>query len=236
MAVWKPNKLAIKGALASFHETLANIPTIWQNHCMMADSTTSVEQYVFPGFVPTPRLFVNGRTIQGLRDFKFNITNNEYELSILIDRKSFEDEQYGLINSRLQELAEVWGTFKDYLFAQLLINGDVSGNVGWDGTLFYTTSRTIGGSATIDNAKTSAAATSTIPSVIEFRAAMESAKATMRGYQDDQGRPFNSLATKNLRVIVPPTYESVAMEALNASIITGSGASAVEAGDRKSVV
>ncbi len=220
MATWKPANLIVKGAVAAFHERLGQIPQVWQNHCANYPSTTSTEQYVFPGFIPEPREFLNGRQIQGLRDFTFNIENNEYELSISIARKHFEDDQTGLIAARMREVAEVWGTYKDYLFAQLLINGATSGYNGWDGATFYQASRTIGDSGTIDNDTTSAAATGTIPTSAEFLADLGTIEATMRRYNDDQGRPFNSLAATDLRIVIPPTYKWALTEALNASFIS----------------
>jgi len=220
MATWQPANLIVKGAQRAFHERLAQIPTIWQNHCAVYDSDTAVEPHSFPGFIPKPREFLNGRQIQGIRDFTFNITNNEYELSIAINRKHFEDDQTGLIAERMREVAEVWGTFKDYLFAQMLINGATAGYTAWDGTVFFGDTRAIGGSANIDNATTSAATTGTIPTAGEFIADLKTIKALVRRYQDDTGRPFNQLAVQNLRTIVPPSYEAAAFEALNAAFIS----------------
>lgn len=219
MAVWKPGNLIVKGAQRAFHERLSEIPTIWQNHCAIYDSNTAVEPHAFPGFIPKPREFLNGRQIQGIRDFSFNITNNEYELSILIDRKHFEDDQTGLIAERMREVAEVWGTFKDYLFAQLLINGPSAGFVAFDGGIFYKDDRTIGDSGTIDNQLTSAAA-GTLPVVAEFFTGVKTSKTQLRKFKDDTGRPFNILAISDTRVIVPPAFEHVAFEALNATFIS----------------
>jgi len=221
MATWKPDNLTVKGAVAAFHERLAEIPTIWQNHCAQYGSTTSQEQYVFPGFIPKPRLFLDGRQIQGLRDFTYTITNNEYELSLAINRKHWEDDQVGLIASRMREVAEVWGTYKDFLFSELLVNGATAGNNGFDGATFYQSTRTIGDSGTIDNTLTSnAAAADNIPDKTEFIADLKLAKTQMRDFNDDTGRPFNTLAVGDLRVVVPADYESAAFEALNAQFIS----------------
>lgn len=221
MATWKPAGLIVKGAQAAFHQTLDAIPSVWQDHCAIYQSDTAVEPHAFPGFIPRPREFLSGRQIQGLRDFTYNVTNNEYELSIAIDRKHFEDDQTGLIAERMKEMAETWGTFKDYLFAQLLINGSSSGFTAFDGTIFYADTRVIGASANIDNLTTSvAAADPAVPTTAEFLADLKLSKASIRKYQDDTGKPFNSLAVQDLRVIIPPDFEAPVFEALNATFIS----------------
>ena len=217
MAVWKPANLIVKGALNTFHQRMSEIPTVWQNHCQTTTSTTATEQYVWPGFVPQPREFIDGRSIQSMIDFTWNVENNEYELTLLINRKHFEDDQTGLINSRMREIAEIWATFKDFQFATLLEAGGTG--LAYDGVAFYGDTRTIGSSANIDNNLTSAAATGTIPTSAEFQTALRDSKAAMWRFQDDKGRPFNAAAINQLRVIVPPEYEYPAREALNASII-----------------
>lgn len=216
---WRPNNLIVKGALAAFHERLGQIPTIYQKHCQTVASTTATETYAWPGMAPVPREFINGRSIQGLRDFTYNVTNNEYELSLAISRKHFEDDQTGLIAARMREMAEVWGTYKDYLFATLVEAG--ASGTAYDAVTFYNASRTIGDSGTIDNINTSAAATGTTPTAAEFLDALGDAKTQLRGFNDDQGRPFNTLAATQLGVIVPASFERSGMEALNSSFIIG---------------
>ena len=88
------------------------------------------------GFAPQPREFLNGRQFQNMIDMDFTLTNNEYELSMIINRTHWEDDQTGLIRQRFSELGEVWGSFKDNLFAQLLAAGSDSGNNSFDGTTF----------------------------------------------------------------------------------------------------
>ena len=225
MATWKPDGLIVKGAQRAFHEKLASIPEIWPNHCKQLSSNTQVEPHAFPGFVPQPREFLNGREIQGLNDFTFNIENNEYELSIAINRKHFEDDQTGTIAERMREMAEVWGTFKDYLFAALMTNGATAGNVAFDGTIFYADTRVIGSSANIDNDHTSAATggTATVPLASELLAVLPTITSVMRKYQDDQGRPFNRLAAQKIRFVIPPEYESAFRQTLRATTTTTGG-------------
>lgn len=218
---WAPDNLRTKGALATFHQALDKIPIIWDKHCFIQKSTTNQETYSFPGFVPEPRLFLNSRQFRGMRDFTFNLENFEYELSMIINRKHWEDDQTGLINARMSEMAEVWGTFKDSLFTTHLANGNVAGSTGWDGVVFHGDSRTIGDSGTIDNNISHAAATGTTLTTAEWITMATAAREALLGFNDDTGRPFNVQAISNLRFICHPDQFGTGMEAMKATLIGG---------------
>ncbi len=224
MAVTKLSNLIVKGVMTNFHEGMESVPSIWQNHCMITDSTTATERYVWPGQLPRPREYVNGRQIQELRDFTYNIENSEYELTILLDRNYVEDDQTGLMMQRVRECGEAWAEFKEYQFSTLLTGG-ASSTSTYDGTAFYADSRTIGDSAAIDNNLGGAAATSTIPTAPELISAINTTKATMLRYQSDKGTPYNAGAIRNLRVIVPPTFEAPCLEATVATTLPFEGTS-----------
>lgn len=211
-----------KGTIANFMQAMANTPTIWEEHVQRVSSTAASEQYVWPGFLPVPREFLSGRNFQGIIDFTYTVTNGEFEMSFLIDRKSMEDDQHGMINSRIQEAAEAWATFKDFQFiTELLVEGDTL-TTTFDGTAFHTDTRTIGGSANIDNASTTvAAADDSVPTSAEFLTVLNTMMSTMSRYQDDQGRPFTATAMNNLRMIVPPEFVRAATEGVNSTLIGG---------------
>ena len=224
--MWSPDNLRTKGALAVFHQALEAGPSVWPLHAMTINSTTNAETLVFPGFVPRPRQFLGDRQFQGARDFTYTVTNNEYELSMIVDRKHWEDDQTGLINARFQEMGETWREYKDALFATLLTNGNVSGNNGWDGVVFHGGSRTIGGSGTIDNDITENIVDTAAATTAEAQASAGLAWRTFSLFNDDQGRPFNAQAVTNMRVICPPGHTGGFYGAMNATL-TGGGDSNV---------
>lgn len=225
MASWLPDNLRTIGAKATFHQALDAIPTFWQNHCQIETSTSNTETYTFPGFLPEPRLFLNSRQFVGARDFTFNLENNEYELSMIINRKHWEDDQTGLIKARLTEMAEVWGTFQDSLFSLLLTGGNDSGSNGFDGTTFHHDNHTSGSSLglTFDNNLTSTAAAGTIPTPAELILQMSVIRAAFLSFTDDQGRPFNTLAAQKMRAIVHPDNEGAMYEAMHSTMVGSSG-------------
>jgi phage major head subunit gpT-like protein len=213
-------KLGTKGALANFHERLSTIESVWDKHSLRVPSTTQTETYVMPGFTPTPRQFLDSRQIQNMNDFTFDIANNEYELTMVIPRKSMEDDQTGLIRARMQELAEVWGTYKDSLFAALLEAGNVSGNNDVFGNTFHGDSHTIGTSGVCDNNRTGDH-TVTTATVAEALTIISNIRIAYYSFRDDTGRPFSPQALTNLRVIVPPGHERPFYEAMNQTVTGG---------------
>lgn len=233
MALTVLPSLVLKGALAAFHQKMETMPQIYRNYSMDVTSTTQTEKYSWPGVIPVPRVFENARSIQGFRDFDFDITNKTYELTILIDLEDFEDDQVGGINMRFLELAEVFGTFKDQLFAELLENGadatdgippiNSADNISFP--TFYDDTATVGDSATIDNDYTTGASggpAGTRPTPNELSSALDDDKATMSKFEDDQGRPiFNAVARNQVRCVIPVEYEMVFREVMNTNFVMG---------------
>jgi len=230
MAVWVPNTLAVKGALDAFHQRIDQIPEVWSNYALEVPSTTSQETYAYAQAVPEPRIMTGERHIQGMGDASFAVTNETIELTILVAREQFEDDQVSGINSRFREMAEVYKTFKDSQFTTKLVNGSSTtlGLAPIDGLAFFHDTRTIGGSGTIDNDVTSAAAAATgIPTTSEFLLQLAVWKAAMLRYKDDQGRPFNIQASTKMRIAIMPEAEAVVRAALNSAfvpIVAGDGA------------
>lgn len=221
---WTPDNLSVKGAKRSFDQAMEAGPTIWDKHCRTYPSETDTEALTFPGFLPAPREFLDSRQFQGARDFRYNVQNKEYELSMLVTRKAWEDDQTGGVNIRFAETAEVWRTFKDAQFAALLAAGNVAGSLGFDGTVFHSDTHTaIGGSGAFDNilgtniAATTPFATTT---VAEAQTSITAARKAFWTFNDDQGRPYNSQAIVNMRAIIPPNHEDSYAVAIGAGVIS----------------
>ncbi len=234
MAITYLPKLALQGATAAFYDALDATPQVWQNHVMMVPSTSAKETYTFPGSMPIPRVLTNTRSIQGFRDMKFDVVNQTHELTIMVKLEDFEDDQVAGITRRFAELGEVFGTYKDQVFAALLTDNAAppmadDAAVTWAN--YYTASSgTVGASATMDNTGTGVTATgapgATTPTTQEFLNAVSKAKAAFLGSgsndlgRDDQGRAgFNNLAATKLACVIPPIYETAAKTAQNSVVV-----------------
>jgi phage major head subunit gpT-like protein len=229
---WAPNNLATKGALASFHQAMETVDPVFLRHAQITQSTSASETYVFPGFIPTPRQFLGNRQFQDARDFTFTLTNSEYELSMIVNRKSWEDDQVGLINARMAEMGEVWNSWKDSLFATLLTNGNVSGNNGFDGTTFHADTHATGTTGLVaDNNIAGVAAVTTAITAAEFLTMTNTARSTFLGFTDDTARAgYNKVAVNNLRFIMTTGHGRGAFEAMNQVAYTGGSGATAEFG------
>lgn len=221
MGVWYPSESTVRGIRGDLEEALDAYPQIWPEHVTRVPSTTQIEPFVWSGAVPKPRKMEDGRRVQGLRQFTYNIENNEYELTVLIDRKTFEDQQIGTVQRRVSELSEAWGPFKDEIVAEMLEAGASTG-LAYDGTAFFDDTRTEGDSGAIDNNTTSvAAAADAVPTSAEFLAAMNAIMVLMGGYADDQGRKGTQMtAMRQLRVIGELALNRPILEAIKATQIS----------------
>lgn len=211
-----------KGTIANFAQALETAPNVWQNHVQNIPSDAPTETHVWAGTLPKPREFISGRNLAGIRDFTFDVANQEFEMSFLIDRKSMEDDRHGQINSRISEAAEVWATFKDEQFASLLEDGD-SSTATFDGTAFFDATRTIGASVALDNIDTTAISVNDGPTATEVGLAVHSNMILLGTMQDDQGRDgYNAVAMQNLRFIGHPQYQRGYQEFFESTTISQS--------------
>ncbi|UCC31927.1 MAG: Mu-like prophage major head subunit gpT family protein [Phycisphaerales bacterium] len=234
--IWRPDDLRVKGALAAFQEPIDAAPNVWQNHVMTTESTGEKETYTFAGAVPVPREMVDGRTVQGLIDHKFDVKNKTYEATWGINREYFEDDQTGQITRMFGEMGEAFANWKDYYFATSILEGSsvppIAGADGWSAlTTFFDTAFTVGESGTMDNLRTStddpqlAVTDSTMATASEFIGLAMAARKAFLGYKDDKARLFNTTASQRIRAVIPPGHERGAAEALQATFIAQSSGS-----------
>lgn len=211
-----------RGTKAQFMEALSAAPNVYEPHCMIIPSDAPDEQYVWVGAMREPQEFLSERSLDALREYSLTITNKEYELSMLINQTSMEDDKHGMINKRISDMALAWSTFRDALFALLLINGETATDT-FDGTTFHDDTRTIGDSAQIDNSLTAAIAAINSPTVAELGTAIQLIQSAMWRYQDDKGRTaFNAGAMSRLMCAIPPEHFRVFTELVNSSLISNS--------------
>jgi len=214
--------ITARGTRADFVDAIGTAPNVWMKHCKQVESDAPDERYTWLGMLPIPRRFISERNIQGVRDFTFTVENFEYEMSFIVDQKTGEDDRHGTVQARIKEIAEVYATFKDSLFASLLIAGESSTDT-YDGTAFHSASRTIGQSGTIDNTEEATITPDNSPSVAEIKAALKHIIESMWRYADDQGRvAYNAAAMTRLACAIPPEHHQVFTEAINSSLISNS--------------
>lgn len=210
------------GTKAQFREAQATIPTIWEKFTQTIDSDAPSETHVWTGMLPQPREFVSGRSFQGFRDFTYTVENEEFELSILIDQNTKEDDRHNLVETRIRDMARIWFMFKDAQFATLMTSGGSTGFTSYDGVTFWNDAHVIG-ATTFDNNLTKGIADDTAPTVAEMKIEARLMLVALQSAQDDQAQEgYNWPALGKVLFMGDQRYEQSFKETINATL-TGGG-------------
>ncbi len=175
-------------------------------------SATLTESFNWLGTVPIMKQWVDERQHQAMFPFTYSLTNEHYEVTIDVDRDTFEDDRLGQIAPRISQLGMEAPRFIEFTAITALNNGAVSGNVSYDGVTFYNATHITG----VNTSGQTNLYTATGHTLALLQADFGGAKAQMRKVKDDQGRPMN---LEPDLVLAPPELEQVFAQLLNASFI-----------------
>ena len=196
-------------------------------------SSSQVELFRFMGTVPAMRLMGHGRESKAIRSEQYMVKNQEYELTIAVDRNEREDDQTGQIGLKVQEMATRAAQHPDDLMAQVLIlggttdptgtdyNGAVPVALGYDGLSLFNTAHVSGASGNQSNdLSTTITDTSTyLGTVAEWRDIIRKMMQQLMSFKDDQGYPAWSGRMDSLKLLVHPFNFFAAREAATAAIL-----------------
>lgn len=220
-------KITTKGVVGMILARLETGTASWVNKiAMRMTSTQAVEEYAWLGNAPALREFIGGRTPAELAEYSFTVSNKDYEGSITIKSKDHRRDKLGMIQVRVNQLADRALDHPAKLLSALIVAGEAT--TCYDGQYFFDTDHVEGDSGTQDNDISVAAATGTTPTVEEFSDAVLTAIQQMYGFKDDRGEPMNQGASKFL-VMVPITYMAVALKAVTLLLVGGGNSNALPA-------
>lgn len=210
--------LLTKGLRSEFFNRFEATMTYYRDLATRIQSSSDSETYKWLGSLPRMREWGTGRLAKGLGTESYSVENLKYEATVEVDRDEIADDKTGQIRIRIAELAERAATHKDYLIAQLLINGETDGFNSYDGVSFFNDAHVSGASGQQDNKLTSDATDLDNPTTEEFKTALKVAISALMSFKDDQGEPMSISAT-GLACVVPTTMYLTALEAVNATMI-----------------
>jgi len=214
--------ITARGTQAAFQEAMATVPQIWPQFCQTVSSDAPDEDYVWLGRIPDPREYIHGRNYVGIRDFTYNVVNQEHELSFIIDQTSMEDDRHGLCNRRVAEAAKVWVEYHDVLFAAACNNGASTGYNSFDGVSFFNDSHVIGAATPDNSLYDSSITTAASPTLAEMQSLIRQMKLALQGFQDDTGREnYNNAALTKVLLMGNQNYEYRMREAISSALIGG---------------
>lgn len=184
---------------------------VYDDAYTVVPSTKSSETYKWLGELPVMREWKDEKTISGLKDSTYTLTNKNWEATLAVDTNTLEDDEVGIIMPKIQTLALEAIRHKNRLISELVKNGTT--NLAYDGQAYFA-NRT-----TNDNLL---AGTGT--STAQILADLNTARSTMWKFVDDAGEPFQfPLDT----VICPPELETVFRQIMQSTTAVNATASGV---------
>lgn len=217
-----------KGLNATFTKAFEAWPAAYKSLCMFIPSTNSSEKYAFGGAPPAMREFLGPRQGHRISEATYTVLNKKWESTLEIPQDDIEDDNTGILNMRVMEMAEYAGRHPDELVLGTLVDAAYAATC-YDGQYFfdtdhaepeglYTTSQ--------DNDKTGTAATGTTPTVLEFIGALKTVIAALRAYKDSNGKPVNGYGKIYLEA--DASYEFLFAQLMEASHFSYTAATASE--------
>ncbi len=210
--------LLTKGLRSEFFTRFDATATHYQDLASRIQSTSDSESYKWLGSVPKMREWGTGRVARGLRTESYSVENLKYESTLEVDRDEIADDKTGQIRIRIAEMAQRAARHKDYLIAQLLINGESAGYHSYDGVPFLGETHESGSSGVQSNVSGSYAADADAPTAEEFKTSLQVAIGKLMGLSDDQGDPMATSAA-GLVCVVPTNMYVAALEAVSATVV-----------------
>jgi phage major head subunit gpT-like protein len=201
-----------KGLKTTFFKAYEEAPAIWPKVATLVESNSDSETYGWLGSAPTMREWTDERVPKGLSQFTYTIRNKHYEASIGVNRDDLDDDQYGQINVRVADMGMRAKMHPDELISALRIAGTAA--LCYDGQYFYDNDHSEGSSGSQDNLLGGDGV-----AIANVKADFIEARAAIRGFLDDRGKPFHRVCLQ-FAFIAPPELEGVMEEFLKAPIIS----------------
>lgn len=189
----------------------------------VVSSESAEEKYAWLGDMPGMREWLGERIFKQLRAADYELRNKHWESSLLVSKTDVADARMLKYKMLIEGLASEATYHPDELLFSTMVAGETTG-LCFDGQLFYDTDHVWGDSGSQSNDLTYAAATGTVPTAAEFRAAYNQAYAAMLAFKGDNGkpmvRPTQAQQVERPLVTVTPTLYPTALEALSARFDT----------------
>lgn len=151
----------------------------WKSISSELPTTLPIQKYAWLGRGALMKPFADEAPEQGVREDNYTLADILYKGELVIDRRTLEDDQYGLLMIRARELAQEPVRHWNQLAFTGLVNGFSS--VCYDNQNFFSSAHQEGSSSTQSNTSSSSLSD----------AALEAAYTAMLGFTDDKGIPIN---------------------------------------------
>ncbi len=217
----------LRGLTAIFDSAVKAPKLFYPMLSSIVPSDGADEEYGMLGAIASVREWLGDRNWKTERAAKWTIENKLWELSHLIDRADLDDDRMGMHRLKMADMGRRAAKHPDKLL-YALINAGESDSLGtsFDGQYFFDTDHEWGTSGSQSNDLSYVAATGTVPTIAEFKAAYNAATAALMTFKDDQGELLNDEifdANQQVVVVVPLALQQIAHDALSVRTVAAGG-------------
>lgn len=191
----------------TFNKWYATTETTWEKIAMRVPSTSSENSYKWLSRFPRMRRWVGEKNVKALKGFSYTVVNDDWEATVELDRNDIEDDNVGVVVPETQMAGESAKRLPDEIVYELVNQGFEKRC--FDGQYFFDTDHPVGES-TVSNKGTMPLSASTKSAA---QASLGFARAKMRGFKDEDGRP---LGVRGTTLLVPGALEDEANTLKNA--------------------
>lgn len=129
------------GFKATFQAGLAQAASQYSVVAMSVPSSTGSETYGWLGQIPGMRKWVGDRVIHGLAAHDYSLTNEDFELTVGVDRNNISDDKLGIYSPMFSEMGRAAEAHKDEMVWGLLKAG--FNTPCYDGQYFFDTDHVV---------------------------------------------------------------------------------------------
>lgn len=190
----------------TFNNAFDAAPTVWEKIAMKVPSTTSQNIYAWFSKFPKMQKWVGEKNVKALEAYKYTITNDDFEVTVEVDRNDIDDDNLGLYGPLAMEAGFSAKQLPDEIVMDL-VNGGFTKQC-FDGQYFFDSNHSVGGVNVSNKGTKALSAASSAAADASFGAA----RVAMRKIKDNEGRPLN--VTPNV-LLVGPALESTANKLRN---------------------
>lgn len=176
----------------------------WAQIATRIGTTLPTQNYGFLGYGATMEEFKDEVREQSVNQYTYALSDKVYKADMNVDRKSLEDDQYGLLKLRVMGLADETTRFWNELAYGQLDAG--FSTLCYDGQYFFDSDHSEGSSGTQVNVTSNPLSDSSL----------ETARTTMRLFKNDKGKPRGVIPNV---VVVGPKNERRATDLLGSDVV-----------------
>jgi phage major head subunit gpT-like protein len=206
MLINKQNLSTIFVALSTiFNNAMAAAPSQWEQVAMKVTSTTASNDYAWLSKFPKMRKWIGEKNVKALEAAKYSIKNDDWEVTVEVDRNDIEDDNLGIYRPQAQMAGESAKQLPDEIVFALVVAG--FSTACYDGQYFFDTDHPVGPQGAQVSVSNRGTKKLSIDTQAAAKASFGAAHTAMRSFKDDEGRP---LGVKPNVLLVGPALEDTA--------------------------